>query len=155
MSETDPASTHRELAIRTFNRSWELVDQADRDGDADAEMVAVAFASWWHWHQIGETVNKALADHQVAKVLALVGDGDLSLRFASRAFAVCGAEGWDDWKLVACHEGMARAHAVLGDVDQRDRHLEAARTLLARLGDDDAAVLRPQLAEIPGWAEPT
>ena len=44
---------HRNFAIEAFNRSWDLLEQADRDEAADAELLAVAFASRWHWGQVG------------------------------------------------------------------------------------------------------
>ncbi|HUS62568.1 MAG TPA: hypothetical protein VMY34_10250 [Acidimicrobiales bacterium] len=148
---TDPALIHREMAIASHNRSWTLIDADTRDADADAELLASAFASWWHWHQVGTAENKALADHQVAKVLALVGDGEPSLRYARRAMAAAEREGWTDWKLVACHEGMARAYACVEDEEGREHHLRAAAALLPELDGEDVAVLEPQLAEIPGW----
>jgi molybdopterin-guanine dinucleotide biosynthesis protein A len=147
----DPAVVHRDLAMTTFNRSWDLIDAADRDEEAEAELLALAFTSWWHWHQVGTPENEALADHHVAKALALVGDGVLSLRFAQRAMDAAGREHWTDWKLVACHEGLARAYAAVGDHSEKDRHLRAAAELLPGLDDEDTAVLQPQLAEIPGW----
>jgi molybdopterin-guanine dinucleotide biosynthesis protein A len=147
----DPAVVHRDLAMTTFNRSWDLIGTATRDGEAEAELLGLVFTSWWHWHQVGTSENKALADHHVAKALALVGDGTLSLRFAQRAMDACVADGWADWKLVACHEGMARAYAALGDHSEKDRHLRAAAEGLHDLDDEDAAVLVPQLEEIPGW----
>ena len=43
--DDEVARWHRRFAIELFNRSWDLLEEADRSPDDDAEMLAAAFGS--------------------------------------------------------------------------------------------------------------
>ena len=147
------AAWHRHFAVAGFNRSWDLLDAADRDGAADDEMLAVAFASRWHWGEVGTAENRALGDPQIAKVASALRLGDTALRFASRALAVAEAEGWDGWRRASVYEGMARACDAAGDENGRDGWMGRAREALDAIDDPaERSVIEEQLAQIPGWS---
>jgi hypothetical protein len=149
----ETAAWHRHFATSGFNRSWDLLDASDRDDAADDELLAVAFASRWHWGEVGTVENRALGDHQIAKVASALGLGDLALRFAGRALAAAHHEGWDGWRRASVYEGMARACHAAGDVEGRDGWLGRSREALDAIADaEERAVIEEQLAQIPGWA---
>ncbi len=143
---------HRAFAIEAFNRSWELLETENRTDDQDAELLSAAFASRWHWQHAGGVEQLALGDHQIAKSAAVVGLGDLSARFARRAWNVAEVHQWTDWKRAAMAEGMARACVAQGDDAGRDHWFAVARDALATVADaEDREVVESQLVELPGW----
>lgn len=145
----DEAAWHRRIAVEQFNRTWDLIDLPERTADQEAEMLLAAATSRWHWGEIGTVENVAAGDWQVAHVAALVGLGDLASRFAERNLAIAEQEGWTGWRLASANEAMARASAVLGDLDACDRYTEAAERALADEPDqDNVAVVRGQLDTI-------
>jgi hypothetical protein len=55
------------------------------------------------------------------------------------------------WLLASTQEGLARAHAVAGHPEERDRWADAARRTLAGVDDpDDREIVEGQLATVPG-----
>jgi hypothetical protein len=54
-----------------------------------------------------------------------------------------------DWDLAFCHEALARAHAIAGDVDAA--RVEVERALAVQITEEeDRALLRADLETIPG-----
>jgi len=63
--------------------------------------------------------------------------------------------GWSDWRLASCYEGMARAHATAGNGPERDRWASLAREVLDGLDDEeDRELIGSQLATVPGVLPP-
>ena len=141
---------HRQFGAGLFNRTWELIDKRDRSADDDAEMLLAATASRWHWGHVGGPEEIATGDWQVAHVASLLGFGDVARFFAGRNLDVAESSGWDGWRLASAHEGMARAMAASGDAEGRARHLDEARSALAREPDEeDKRVIGEQIASVP------
>lgn len=113
-------------------------------------MLAAAFASRLHWNAIGTDQNRAVGDWQIGHVASHLGLGDLALRFSTRCLDTTTANAWGDLYLASAHEGVARAHATLGDKAERDRHADLCRTALDAIADpEDRAVIERQLATVP------
>ena len=142
----DDAQLHRQMAMRLFNRTWELLDEPSRTPSQDREMLGAAFGSHYHWSVVGDERNFAISDWQVARVLVVVGAHDLAQTFADMALrrAVDGNLGPF---LVGCgHEVLARVAAAKGDKEARDNHLARADDLLSMIEDDEEReVLRADL----------
>ena len=139
---------HREQAVERFNRTWELLDRAERAEADDAELLEASFASRYHWGVIGGPANWAIGDSQIARVA--LGLGDLARWYARRTLAAVEAEGWTDFHLVTAHEVAARAEAAAGDAAARAAALERARRALAAIDDeDDRALLLEQIDTVP------
>ena len=149
------AASRRVEAIAAFNRAWELIDSAYRTSDDDDEMLAAAFASRYLWDSIGSDEQRVVGDWQIGHVASLLGYADLALRRAERALERATQNGWTDWRLASCYEGMARAQTTAGNLAERDRLVELARAVLERLDDpDDRDLIASQLASIPGVTPP-
>jgi hypothetical protein len=152
--ETDGMSPagQRALAVRLFNRTWELLD-IERDAAADREVLATAMASRLHWTGIGTDENLAAGDWLVAHVASRVGYADLALDFASAAHerVSTSSEQLPAWLVASTLEGLARAHAAAGHDDERDAFAADARRVLEAVEDDeDREIVEGQLATIPG-----
>ena len=141
---------HRTFAVAAFNRSWDLIDKADRSPAEDAELLTAVFASRFHWEPIGDDENKAVGDWQIAHAASHLDLPQIALTFATSALERAQAAGRTDWLLASCYEGVARAHAIAGDRDERDRYVELARAVLAGVDDpDDRDLIESQLSTIP------
>jgi flagellar biosynthesis regulator FlaF len=141
---------HREVAVSTFNRTWDLLDASARTRDDDAELLTAAFTSRYHWEKAGTAENVAIADNQVARVAAALGHGALAVEFATAALTRTEAEGWTDWRLASALEVCARAHAADGNAPLRDEFYRRAERAVATIDDpDDRAVVEDQLRTVP------
>ena len=143
----------RTLAVRLFNRTWEMLERADRGAPGDREMLASAMASRLHWEGIGTDENLAAGDWLVAHVASHLGYADLALDFATAAHqrASGATPELPLWLLASTQEGLARAHAVAGHDDERDRWASDARATLSGVDDDeDRELIESQLDTVPG-----
>jgi len=142
----------RALAARLFNRTWELLESS-RDAAGDREMLACALASRLHWEGIGTDENLAAGDWLVAYVASHLGYADLALDFATAAHerASTADPPVPLWLVASTEEGLARAHAVAGHDDERDRWAADARATLTGVDDDeDRELIESQLDTVPG-----
>jgi hypothetical protein len=138
----------RELATQLFNRCWELLE-ATRDADDDIELLTVAFSSRYHWLNAGDREQWIVSDWMVARAAAAVGEGELSLRFAKRAHSAAQEYEVPDWLVASSAEGVARAFAALGDVEEFNNWSALAARLVEVIADpEDKSLIASQLADI-------
>lgn len=95
MNDDRTPDDQRSLAVGLFDRTWELLEQADRGAPGDRDLLASALASRLHW------------------------------------------------------EGLAGAHAVAGQDEERDRWAGGRRTLESVDDDEDRELIESQLATVP------
>ena len=145
-ASTDQTAQHRAMAVKLYNHTWSLLDEANRTTDQDREMLGSAFGSMYHWSIVGDEKNFAVSDWQVARVLVSVGQPDLAQQFADQALrrAVDGNLGPF---LIGCgHEVLARVAAMKGDEDARQNHLARADDILSIIEDaEEREVLKADL----------
>jgi hypothetical protein len=138
----------RQLGVDLFNHVWTLMDKADRTPDEDAQMLHAAHASVHHWSKAGTEINLARGEWQVSRVYTVLSRGEPALWHAQRCLELCTRIAAKDWDLGYAHEAMARAYAVLGDLDASRDHVTAARAV--PIADaDDKEPLDKDLATIP------
>jgi hypothetical protein len=138
----------RELATQLFNRCWDLLEST-RDADDDVELLTSAFSSRFHWLNVGDTEQWIVSDWMVARAAAATGDGELALRFAKRAHSVAQENEIPDWLIASTAEGVARAYAVTGDVEEFNNWSALAARLIGVIADpEDKALIASQMAEI-------
>jgi hypothetical protein len=147
-----PEKQWKESAAKAaFNTAWDLIDLVDRTPEQEREMVLRAAASRYLWSEVGPADDEtplAVGDWQMAHVLSLLGVGELALTFATASLHRAQMNGWTDWRLASAEEGVARAYAVLGDTEGRDRHAAACRNMLDGLDEEDREIIAGQLASI-------
>jgi hypothetical protein len=147
----DESTQRSHDAKNAFNAAWDLIDAPHRTDEQNREMIVKAMASRFLWSIAADPADEstlAVGDWQISHVLSLVGSGELALLFARAALQRAEANAWEDWRLASCHEGMARAHGVLGNHTEKERHANACRYLLSSLDADDRAVIEGQLGTI-------
>jgi hypothetical protein len=130
------ARWHRTMAPMLFNRTWELLDLQTRSPADEEEMMAATFGQRYHWYQVGTALNKAVADWQVSRVLAVLGFADLAGRFGRHSLDICERYDLPAFFKGYAHEAIARAAEVMDDGLTRDQHVLAARALLPLIDDE-------------------
>jgi hypothetical protein len=139
----------RTFAPRAFNHAWDLLDSNDLTREDEEEMLATTFAQRYHWYEVGSERNRAIADWQVSRVTAVLGYADLARRFGERSLEICVEYDLDPFVEGFAHEAIARAAAIVDDVETFTEHLELARASLADIEDEeDRDVLAADLAEM-------
>ena len=145
----DPA-TERAIAVELFNHVWTLLEAEDRTAlEADA-MVHAAHASRWHWGRVGSPEQWAVGEWQCSRVYAVLGRGEQSLFHAQRCLALTEEFPVDPFVAASAHEALARAHAVLGELDAAVAERNLAYALAVDLeDDDDRGVIEGDLGTLP------
>jgi DNA-binding transcriptional MerR regulator len=138
-AEAIDTETRRRLAADCFNKTWTLMEKADRTRDDDDEMLHCAHASRYHWGEIGTAANRARGEWQCSRVYTVLGRAEPALHHAQRCLEICESEpgALEDWDLPFAYEALARAYAVAGDEAEMSRCLGRARELGAAIADDD------------------
>lgn len=145
----DVAAWHRTFAPMAFNRTWELLDAEELTREEEEEVLASAFAQRYHWYEVGNERNQAIADWQVSRVAGVLGYADLARRFGERSLEIAVEYDLDPFVRGFAHEAIARAAASVDDIETFTEHLELARAALAEVEDDeDRETLQADLAEM-------
>lgn len=145
----DLAAWHRVFAPRAFNETWTLLDTDGLTREEEEEMLAAAFAQRYHWYAVGTERNRAIADWQVSRVAAVLGYEDLARRFGERSLEIAVEFSLDPFVEGFAHEAIARAAAIVDDIETFTEHLELARAALTAVEDDeDREILQADLAEM-------
>lgn len=138
---------HRTFAPRFFNRTWELMDMMDRSRDEIDEMLTSAFAQRAHWYQVGDARQRAIADWQISRAAVLAGFPTLARRFGERSLQT--AAELDPFVAAFGHEAIARAAALVDDLETFEEHLSEAWKLAEQVDDEEEReVLVADLAEM-------
>jgi len=145
----DLAIWSRTFAPRAFNHTWELLDADSLTREDEEEMLSTVFAQRYHWYEVGTERNRAIADWQVSRVAAVLGYADLARRFGERSLEISVEYDLDPFVKGFAHEAIARAAAIVDDVETFTEHLELARAALAAIEDEeDRDLLAADLAEM-------
>lgn len=121
--------TEKELAIRLFNETWDLIERKDRQPEDDFSMLHKAHASVYHWSQSGTSLEIARGEWQVSRVNAILGKGESALFHAQRSLQLCLDNSFGGFDLAFGYEACARSWLLLKDVNQarifRQKGIEA------------------------------
>jgi DNA-binding transcriptional MerR regulator len=147
---TPPSGDERQQAVDLFNGVWRLMETEDRTPAQDDRMLHMAHASRYHWEQAGSAVNLARGEWQCSRVYAVLGRAEPARHHARRVLEICEDNGIGDWDLAFAHEALARAAAVAGDEEAKERHLADARRAAERIAEpEDRELLESDLLSIP------
>lgn len=120
-----------------------------RDQDDDVELLTAAFSSRYHWLSAGDTQTRIISDWMVSRAAAAIGDGELAILFAKRAHTTAQESEIPDWLTASTAEGVARAYAVSGDVEEFNHWSALATRLISVIADlEDRNLIAGQLADI-------
>jgi len=128
---------HMDLAVKCFNKTWDLIDKGQRSPEEDREMIHTAHASLYHWMQVGTALEKARGEWQVSRVCAILDMGQSALYHAKASLDLCIENDIRDFDLAFAYEAMARACKCLGDEDGKDKYLNMALEAAEIIADDN------------------
>jgi hypothetical protein len=147
--------SHQDVATETFNRCWTLLDQDQLDADQQRELERTAMASLYHWSVVGGAKEEAIGEWMVARVCVRLGFAEEAIRHAARAAEVVSEHGLGDYLVASTLEGLARAHALAGQLETATMLKEAAvRALDVISNEQDRALIERQIAEEPWFGVP-
>ena len=112
-------------------------------------MIACAEASLWHWRRVGAPTQWAIGEWQCSRVQAVLGHGQEALAHAQRCQAIAEADRVDDFVPASAHEALARAYAVLGDMEAAREERNLSYRLAVELDDEERDVIEHDLGTIP------
>jgi hypothetical protein len=144
-------ATQRRLAVDLFNRSWELLELANRTPAQDDELIHVVHAAAFHWGEIGNEARRARSENQCARVYSALGRPEAALHHAGRALELvrAGGDGFEDWDLASALEVAARAELAAGNRAEAERYAVLSRSELDTVADpEDREIIASQLAEL-------
>jgi len=114
---------HRAIAVKLFNRCWEILDELPVEGPREGPIVAsaqtdelerAAYASLYHWSQIGDEKNIAIGEWMIAHMYTVLGQYAEAERFARRVIELCEGVGLGDYYLAYGYLEMARIRRAQG-----------------------------------------
>jgi DNA-binding transcriptional MerR regulator len=127
----------RKTAADLFNHTWTLLEKPDRTERETDLMIHAAHASRFMWEEIGEPVNHARGEWQIARVYAVAGRPEPALYHARRCLQIVEEHGAGDFDLACAYEALARAHATAGERDAAARYEALGRETAARIEEAD------------------
>jgi hypothetical protein len=138
------------LATQLFSRCWELLEQVERSEDDNVELLTSALTSRFHWLNAGGPEQWIISDWMVARATGATGSPDTALRFALRAYESARASESPDWLVASSAEGVARAYAGAGNVEEFTNWAALAGRLVEVIVDvENKTLIESQLADIP------
>ncbi len=150
---TGTVTDERMLGAQLFNQTWRLLEQEQRSRADDDRMIHTAHASRYHWGQVPTATPAHLArgEWQISRVYAVLGRAEPALHHARRVLDICLENGIGDWDLAFAYEALARASAVVPDLDgargYTDKALAAAEGIAE---EEDRDLVLADLETIPG-----
>ena len=149
-SDSLTADEHRRLGIDLFNKTWTLMETADRNAEQNDELLHCAHASAYHWLQGGELVNRVRSEWQCSRAYAVLERPEPALHHARRCLelAESAPDALDDFDLPFAYEALARAHSLAGNEIEARAWLDRARAATSGVNEHDRALLEADLATV-------
>ena len=145
----DP-QVRRKAAVDLFNYTWTLLEKPDRTERESDLMIHATHASRFFWEEIGEPLNHARGEWQVARVYAVLARPEPALFHARRCLQIVEEHGLGDFDLACGYEALARAHAVAGELEAARRYEREGREAARRIEDaDERDVVLGDLDSLP------
>ncbi|MDR1705112.1 MAG: tetratricopeptide repeat protein [Clostridiales bacterium] len=129
----------RKEAIKLYNETWDLLDipAESRSDEQNLEMIHKTHASNYLWSLVGEPKNFARGEWQVSHVYAVLGCGELALKYGEASLKIVQESGIGGKDLAFGFEAVARAYAVMGDYDKAREYKAKGLEAASLLEDED------------------
>lgn len=133
------AEAHKYFAQSTNGRVWELLQKHNRSQDENDEMLHAAHTCIYHWKFAGTAIEQQRGEWLISHVHVVLGHGNEALRHAQRCFQLTQSNRglMKDFDIAYAFEGMARAHALLGDHKMAEEFLVLAGQAGNAIADEE------------------
>src|SRR5512146_1014191 len=130
---------HEHFAKTINGRVWELLQKPDRSRSENDEMLHAAHACTYHWKFAGAAVHQQRGEWLISHVHVVLGHANEALRHAERCFELTQANKdlMKDFDIAYAFEGLARAHAMLGDEKMAGEFLYLAEQAGNGIADEE------------------
>lgn len=128
---------HRRFAVEANNRAWTLAEKPELAAEEQTELLYAAYAAAHHWSKVGQQEHTARAELLLGRSHALLGYGDLAMKFATAAFNSIRSRGSEPWEMAFAHAILANAAAVSGDTQLHAEHYRDAKVAGENLVDKE------------------
>lgn len=120
---------HLHFAKKINGRVWELLGKDGRTQAENDEMIYAAHACTYHWLQVGTPVHQQRGEWLISHVHVALGNFSQALFHAERCFELTETykEGMKDFDVAYSYEGLARANAATGNVEEAKSWYERAQ----------------------------
>ena len=136
----DVDAAHKFFSADCFNKTWELMDKADRTAEEDEQMLRLSLASHWHWTQRPDCAptHMSVAYWQTSRVCAILGQAEDARRYAHLCLAASKGDDVLPFYLGYAYEALARAESVAGNAEKAQEHVREARRVAETMPDPEA-----------------
>lgn len=133
------SEAHYVFAVDFHTRTWNLLDQPTRTHDEDERMLDYAHASLAHWRVTGTARHHERGEWMLARVYAVLGEAELSLRHAQRCMELLEGhkEEMEDFDFAFAPEALARAHAIAGNKAYALKYIALAQQAGEAIHEED------------------
>lgn len=130
---------HEHFAKSINGRVWKLLQKPDRSQSENDEMLHAAHACTYHWRFAGTAVHQQRGEWLISHVHVVLGHAVEALRHAERCFELTQAnkEVMKDFDIAYAFEGLARAHAIMGDEKMAEEFLYLAEQSGNGIADEE------------------
>ncbi|MGG3470744.1 hypothetical protein ABES02_25065 [Neobacillus pocheonensis] len=120
--------SHKQLAVKCFNATWDLLDMTDRTKEEEERMLHLAHSSFWHWTQVDNHTpkNLSIGYWQLSRVYATVGNGERAYFYAERCLDISLESNIEPFYIGYAYEALTRANVLLAQSDPAKLHLQLA-----------------------------
>lgn len=132
----------RQFAMQCNNKAWSIAESVDATLQRD-ELLNLAHAAAFHWHTVGNELEKMRAQMLLANVHALLGMGASAMHYAQQVhdFFIVQVS-VPDWELAFVHTIHARACASVGNTKAyADSYANAQSAIDAIADPEDRAIV--------------
>lgn len=128
---------HTILAKKLFNHTWDLIDKKDRTQEETDEMIHSAHASRFHWGKVGNPLHFERGEWQISRVYSILRRAEPALYHAKRCLEICNSNNIGDFDIAFAYEAMARAYSIAGDIKEKDKYLDLARSVCDQIKEQE------------------
>jgi hypothetical protein len=130
---------HQYFAQSSNGRVWELLQKQERSQAENDEMLHAAHACAYHWKFVGAPVHQQRGEWLLSHVHVMLGHAPEAVRHAERCFELTEShkDFMKDFDIAYAFEGMARAHAMIGDQKLAEEFLVLAQQAGSPIADEE------------------
>ena len=103
------------------------MEKKDRTTEEGEKMIHAAHASRFHWGEIGTAVEFERGEWQISRMYTVLNRPQPALYHAKRCLVICKENNIGDFDIAFAYEAMARAYAIAGKKDERERYNQLAK----------------------------
>jgi hypothetical protein len=130
---------HKYFAQSINGRVWELLQKTERSQSDNDEMLYAAHACTYHWKFAGTAVHQQRGEWLISRVHVVLDHAREALRHAERCFELTKSnrELMEDFDIAYAFEGLARAHAMIGEQKMAEEFFELAQQAGNAIADEE------------------